>query len=321
MMNSTKQKQVKITYKEGVHIMKKTIRFLALALSAVLAAGSIAPVTVQAASNTISRIGNKERSVYVGGELELSVKKNGSFSDNKIHWTISDTSILKYDDDDRYDDDIELRAVKKGTTKVTAKNLNTGGKIVYTVTVKKSSNTISRIGEAKRSVTAGKEFELAVKKNGSFSDNEIHWTIADTSIVKFDDDDRYDNDIDLKAVKAGTTKVTAKNLLTGGKLVYTITVKKASGSNLISRVGNASRTVEVDEDIELRVTKGSGLANSDIEWSIEDTSILRFEDGDNVGPEVELEARKTGTTKVTAKNLKTGGKLVYTIKVVPEYDD
>ena len=301
--------------------MQKITRFLAIALSAAVAAGSIVPVTAKAASNTISRVGNKERSTYVGAEFELSVKKNGSFSDNKIHWTIADTSIVKYDDDDRYDNDIELRAVKKGTTKITAKNLNTGGKIVYTVTVKKSSNTISRVGEAKRSVNAGKEFELSVKKNGSFSDNEIYWTIADTSIVKYADDERYNNEIELKAVKAGTTKVTAKNLITGGKLVYTITVKKASGSNLISRVGNAERTVEADDDFELRVTKGSGLTNSDIEWSIADTSILRFEDGDNIGTTVEIEARRTGTTKVTAKNLKTGGKLVYTIKVVPEYDD
>lgn len=212
--------------------MKKTIRFLAIALSAIVAAGSIAPVTAEAASNTISRVGSKERSVYVG-----------------------------------------------------------------------------------------KEFDLEVRKNGSFSDNKIYWTIGDTSIVKFDDNDRYDDDIELKAVKAGTTKVTAKNLITGGKIVYKVTVKKASGSIYISRVGKATKTVEVDDDIELRVKKGSGLKNSQIKWSIADTSILRFEDGDNLGTEVEVEARRTGTTKVTAKNLKTGGKIVYTIKVVPDYDD
>ena len=301
--------------------MRKMTRFLALALSAVVAAGNFAPVTAQAASNTISRVGNKERSVYVGKEFELEVRKNGNFSDNKIKWSIADTSIVRFDDDDRYDDEIELRAVKKGTTKVTAKNLITGGKVVYTVTVKKSSNTISRVGNATRNITAGKEFELRVKKNGSFSDNKIKWTIGNTSIVRFDDDDRYDDEIELKAVKAGTTKVTAKNLITGGKVVYTIKVKEPSGGVYISRVGNASRTVEADDDFELRVTKGSGLKNSEIEWSIADTSILRFDDGDNIGTEVEIEARRTGTTKVTAKNLRTGGKIVYTIKVVPEYDD
>lgn len=301
--------------------MKKMTRFLAVALSAAVVAGSLAPATVEAASNTISRVGNKEVSVAVGKEFDLEVRKNGNFSDNKIKWTIADTSIVRFDDDDRYDDEIELRAVKKGTTKVTANNLITGGKIVYTVKVKKASTTISRVGDATRNVTAGKEFELSVRKNGSFSDNEIKWTIGNTSIVKFDDNDRYDDEIELRAVKAGTTKVTANNLITGGKIVYTIKVKEPSGSIYISRVGSATKTMEDDDDIELRVSKGSGLKNNEIEWSIADTSILRFEDGDNVGPEVEIESRRTGTTKVTAHNLRTGGKIVYTIKVYPEYDD
>ena len=303
--------------------MKKMTRFLAVALSAVLAAGSVAPVTAEAASKTISRVGSKSRSVTAGKEFELKVKKNGSFSDNKIKWSIANTKIVKFDDDDRYDNDIDLKAVKAGTTKVYAKNLYTGKSITYTITVKKASGkkTISRVGAASRSVTAGKEFELEVKKNGSFSDNKIKWSIADTSIVKFDDDDRYDNDIDLKAVKAGKTKVYAKNLYTGKSIAYTITVKKASGSTKITRVGNATRTIEDDDDIELKVKKGSGLKESQITWSIADTSILRFEDGDNKGTEVEVEARKAGTTKVTAKNTKTGGKIVYTIKVVPERDD
>jgi len=189
------------------------------------------------------------------------------------------------------------------------------------VTANAANNTISRVGSKERSVYVNKEFELEVRKNGNFSDNKIKWTIGNTSIVRFDDDDRYDDDIELKAVKAGTTKVTANNLITGGKIVYTVTVKKASGSIYISRVGSATKTMEDDDDLELRVTKGSGLTNSQIKWSIANTSILRFEDGDNVGTEVEVEARRVGTTKVTAKNLKTGGKIVYTIKVVPEYDD
>ena len=42
-----------------------------------------------------------------------------------------------------------------------------------------------------------------------------------------------------------------------------------------------------------------------------------------VRPDLEgiVEAKKRGTAKVTAKNLYTGGKLVYTVKIVPDYDD
>ena len=300
--------------------MRKTTRFLALALSAVLAAGSFAP-TAEAASNKMYRVGSKSLSVAVGKEFDLEVRKAAGLRDNDIKWTIGNTSIVKFDDNDRYDDEIELRSAKAGTTKVTAHNLKTGGKLVYTVKVTKASNTISRVGDASRSVTAGKEFELAVRKNGAFSDNNIKWTIGNTSIVRFDDDDRYDDEIELRAVKAGTTKVTANNLLTGGKIVFTVKVKQPSGSVSMSRVGSSTKTVESDDDFELRVSKGSGLSNSQIKWTIADTSLLRFEDGDNYGAEVELETRRPGTTKVTAHNLKTGGKIVYTIKIVPEYDD
>lgn len=192
---------------------------------------------------------------------------------------------------------------------------------ILPVSVEAASVTLSRVGKKERSVTVGKEFELEVKKSGKLSDKKIKWSIGDTSIVKFDDDDRYGDDIDLKAVKAGTTTVKAKNLDSGKSVSYKITVKKAKADYTIKKVGSTSKTVEVDDDIELEVKKGASLKESQIKWSISDTSILRFEDGDNKGSEVEVEARKKGTTKVTAKNTKTGEKIVYTIKVVPEVDD
>ena len=92
-----------------------------------------------------------------------------------------------------------------------------------------------------------------------------------------------------------------------------MTVKSATG--LIYRVGSETKTVRVGDDLDLEVRK-SGLKDSQIKWSIADTSILRFDDGESVGDDVEVIARKAGTTKVTAKNLLTGGKIVYTVKVV-----
>lgn len=299
--------------------MKNRKKFLATLLSTVLVAGSIT-IPTQAASNDykVTRIGNKAKTVTVGKEFELAVKKLGSkkVSDSKLKWTIKNTSIVGFDDDDRYDDEIELKAKKTGKTTVTCKNLATGGKISYTITVKKSSQTISRIGNADRTETAGDKFELAVKKNGNIGDNKIHWSIKDTSIVGFDDEDRYGDDIELRAKKAGTTKVSAKNLITGKNVNYIITVKKASGTNLIYRIGDKTKTVKLGDDIELAVKKGTKLKNSQIKWTIADTSILKFDDSKKTGTEVELEAKKTGTTKVSAKNLATGKKVVYTVKVV-----
>jgi phage-related protein len=299
-------------------------RLLALALATAVAAGSLGVTPAEAytdpnlGSNKIGRVGNATKSIYKGGELDLEVRKGTGLRENDIKWSISNTNILRFDDDDRYDDEIEVKALKTGTTKVTAKNLVTGGKIVYTVKVKASKNTISRVGNKDRNVKVGNEFELRVKKNGNFSDSNLYWTTSNSKVVKIADDDRYDDEIELRALKAGTAKITCKNALTGGKLVYNVTVKEGSGT--ISRVGSSSRTIEVGDDAELKVKK-SGLTNSQIKWSVSDSSILRFEDGDNIGTEVEVEGKKVGTAKVYAKNLKTGGKITYTIKVVPDYDD
>lgn len=298
-------------------------KILVLALAAAVAAGSLSAVPAQAytdsslGANKIGRVGNATKTVYKGGELDLEVRKGTGVRDRDIKWSIGNTNILRFDDDDRYDDEIEVRALKTGTTKVIAKNMVTGGKIVYTVKVKASNNTISRVGNKDRNATVGNELELRVKKNGNFSDSNLYWTTSNSKVVKIVDD-RYDDEIELKALKAGTAKITCKNQLTGGKIVYNVTVKKGNGT--ISRVGTASRTVEVGDDVELNVKK-SGLKNSQIKWSVSDSSILRFEDGDNTGTEVEVSGKRAGTAKVYAKNLKTGGKITYTITVVPDYDD
>ena len=41
-------------------------------------------------------------------------------------------------------------------------------------------------------------FELkSVKKKGKVNDNKLKWSIGNTKIVKFDDKDRYDDDVDF----------------------------------------------------------------------------------------------------------------------------
>ena len=296
-------------------------KILALGLSAVIALSGVAfnPAPADAYTDSslgarlIGKIGNSTKTVYKGNEFELEVRKGSKVRDNDIKWSIGNTAIVKFDDDDRTDDEIELRAVKAGTTKVTAKNLLTGGKITYTVTVKNPSYTISRVGTKERTARVGDYFELEVRKNGGIKDKDLYWTTSNKNIVKVVDDDRTDDEIELKAVGKGTATITCKNNVTGGKITYKVTVKSATG--LIYRVGSETKTVRVGDDLDLEVRK-SGLKDSQIKWSIADTSILRFDDGESVGDDVEVIARKAGTTKVTAKNLLTGGKIVYTVKVV-----
>ena len=66
---------------------KKVNRILALALATVVAAGSFV-VPAEAASKTISRIGNKNRSYSTGSEFELEVKRKGGLSENKVKWLL-----------------------------------------------------------------------------------------------------------------------------------------------------------------------------------------------------------------------------------------
>lgn len=303
--------------------MKKRMRhLLAVALSAVTVAGSLAVLPAEAAvgSNKIARVGNKNRTVYVGNEFDLEVREGSKVKDKHMKWSVGNSSILGFEDGDRYGDDVELIAKKKGTTTVKCKNLLTGGSVSYKITVKAPSSTISRVGDKNRSVNEGKEFELRVKKNGTFADSNIKWEVADTSVVRFDDEERYGDDVELRGVAAGKTTVSAHNLLTGGKVTFNVTVKAPKANYYIYKVGNSTKKVENGDDLELRVTKGASLNADQIKWTIGNTNILRFEDGDRYGTEVEVEARRTGTTKVTAKNLKTGGKIVYTIKVVRDND-
>ena len=149
------------------------------------------------------------------------------------------------------------------------------------------SKGIEREGSAKRTVYVGKSFELEVEKGKKLRDNDLYWSVGNSKIVKIVDKDRTDDEIDLKAVKTGKTKVYCKNKVTGNKLSYTITVKKASKG--ISRVGN--------------------------------TSIVGFDDDDRYDNEMEFIARNAGTTKIYAKNTKTGNSIAYTVNVIPDYDD
>ena len=296
-----------------------TITALALALTVFAV-----PASAAGGNNWMERVGSANKTVKVGQEFELKVNHGRGLDDDQIKWTIGNTNIARFADDDRFDDEVEFRALKKGTVKITANNLETGGKLVYTVNVKAKNQGvwISQVGNASRTVAPHKEFELRVNKGDALKGSQIKWTISNTNIVRFDDEDRFGVDIDLEAVKSGTAKVTANNLATGGKIVYTINVKSSVGAYNIAQVGKATKYVGTYDDIELEVKKGASLRNDQIQWSIADTSLLSFEYGDNIGREVELESKgKSGTTKVTAHNLHTGGKIVYTVKVSPAYDD
>ena len=85
---------------------------------------------------TIKRVGKQNRTVEVGEEFELKVKKSG-VKDRYLKWTISDKKIVSFDDDDRYGDDMEFKAKKKGTVTITCTNTHTKKKVSYKIKVVK----------------------------------------------------------------------------------------------------------------------------------------------------------------------------------------
>lgn len=179
-----------------------------------------------------------------------------------------------------------------------------------------------KITVAKKTVTAGKKFKLYAKLSPTNADDDdIRWSIVKgKGVVRFDDDDRDDDDVELKAIKAGTAKVKCQIKGTNKKAYVTIKVKTAKAKQTIKIVGKKNRTVEVGDDFELKVKKGSGVKNKHLKWTIKNTKIVRFDD-DKYGNEAEFEAIRVGKTTIICKNTKTKKTVKYVINVINDYDD
>ncbi|MCM1160278.1 MAG: hypothetical protein NC412_03550 [Roseburia sp.] len=169
--------------------------------------------------------------VTVGQTFQLKVKLTPRYADDdELVWSIvSGKNVVKFDEyDNDYDgDDMEFRAVKAGKAKICCRIRGTNKKTYATITVKaapKSSGTIKRVGSKTRVVEAGDSFELEVKKSRGVRDRDLKWHIEDKKIVGFDDDDIYDDEMEFRARRAGTTRVTCQNRKTKQKVTFTIKV-------------------------------------------------------------------------------------------------
>lgn len=183
---------------------------------------------------------------------------------------------------------------------------------------------ITKIASTVKKVYAGSEFELKARMYPRYSDDDyLRWSIiGKKGIIAFDDDDRNDDEVEFRALRAGTTKVRCSIKGRSSKYSKTFTVTVRKPSYTVSQVGKKTVRVERGDDFELKVRKNNKrMSDRYLKWTIKNTKILRFEDGDRYGDEVELEARRTGTTTVKCTNLKTKKSITYTVRVVPDYDD
>ena len=97
------------------------------------------------------------------------------------------------------------------------------------------------------------------------------------------------------------------------------TVQAATKKKDISREGKKKRSIRVNDELELEVkkTKGKGVKDRQLKWTVEDSTILAFEDMDDgiYDDEMEFVGMKPGKTTVTCTNTANKEKVTFTITV------
>lgn len=214
-----------------------------------------------------------------------------------------------------------LMAVVLITTSLVSMTVQADGGKPRKVSIRKSTMKVMQ----------GKEFKIKARMTPKRSDDDyLRWQIiSGKKYVKFEDRDRDGDDMEFVAVKPGKAKircyVVGKNKKKYGDTI-TVTVKKRKADYSLKKVGSSTKYEEVYDDFDLEVKKGHSIKNSQLQWSIEDTSIADF-NGRNTGDEVEFIAKKIGITRITCTCTNSKAKtkkITYTVKIVHDddyYDD
>lgn len=212
------------------------------ALAAALLLGS-APAVVSLADYEPTPTGIEasvsKKTVVKGKKFELRVKLTPyDADDDDVIWTIEKgTSVIRFADYDRSDDEMEFRALKKGTAKVSCSIKGTDKKVTFTVKVKNpsknsvSKNSITRVGKKTRTVGLYDDFELKVRRAPGIRERDLTWTIKTPELVRFDDDDRYDDEMEFQPLATGTAKITCKHEKTGKTVTFKVKIVKNGSYN------------------------------------------------------------------------------------------
>lgn len=178
----------------------------------------------------------------------------------------------------------------------------------------KTKPTSVEITTPTKTAYVGSTFELEAKIPKKSDDSYLRWSIVGTEgIIKITSKDTHDDEVDFKALKAGTTKV--KCYVTGTSIASYATITVKEPTYKIARVGASSQTYYVGDKFELEVTRSGGTKDSHLKWTIKDTSIVKFAEKSVTGDEIELKAKAAGTTTVTCTNSKTKKTISYKITV------
>lgn len=181
----------------------------------------------------ISRIGKSTITVTAGQELELKVRTTPADADDDyLRWTIvSGKKVVKIDDDDRTDDELELKTLKKGTAKVRCTIKGTKKRVNYTIKVTEAPKKVISAAVTSKTVEVGDDFELEVTKYSGLKNKNLKWTIKNPKLVKFDDG-KTGREVEFKAKKTGTATIVCKNTKTDQEITFTVKIiRDSSNSN------------------------------------------------------------------------------------------
>src|SRR5699024_8367949 len=271
-----------------------------------------------------------QKTVYTGSTFKVSAKYSPSNADDDhLYWAIVGTKgIVQFADDDRRDDDIKLKALKAGTTKLRCHIVGTNKLDYITITVKnRPSNKPQKLNITltRKALYTGTTYTLkAAYSPSNANENYLNWAIVGTKgIIEFAETDVRDNDVKIRALKPGTTKVRC-HIIGTNKLDYvTITVKNKpvpKPQNL--NITLTRKALYTGTTYTLKATYSPSNANENyLNWAIVGTKgIIEFAETDVRDNDVKIRALKPGTTKVRCHIIGTN-KLDYvtiTVKNKPE---
>ena len=195
--------------------MKKIKYFLIAAILTVISF-CFSPLTASADDDIRPQklaISGTQKTVYAGSTFKVSAKYSPSNADDDhLYWAIVGTKgIVQFADDDRRDDDIKLKALKAGTTKLRCHIVGTNKLDYITITVKnRPSNKPQKLNITltRKALYTGTTYTLkAAYSPSNANENYLNWAIVGTKgIIEFAETDVRDNDVKIRALKPGTTK-------------------------------------------------------------------------------------------------------------------
>ncbi len=167
---------------------------------------------------------------------------------------------------------------------------------VASVTVLPSLDTVS-VGDS-----AGFFADLRDADGNAISDSHVRWTVADPTVARIEA--VFGQSVILRALRLGTTTVTARNHGKTGSAQLVVDSLRGGGGDTVATVTvtPSADTVAVGDTAtffaELRDAQGNPLSGRTVSWTVSDSSVARIEGA--FGQTVVIRAVGSGASLVTA---------------------